>query len=129
MKPSSLTTRAFAAGAALSTSAALAVPALADSTPIGALPKGPVVTTATPVGSLVAVALPRQNPATGLVWRIARTVDARVLRQVSEADVGPSVVVVFKTVRAGKAKVVFALTRGDASAKALRSATYNIRAA
>ena len=98
--------------------------ARADSTPIGALPNGPVTRIETTRGSLVAVALPRQK--SGLVWRIARQVDGRVLRQVSEADVGPSVVVVFRVVGRGPATVRFAVTRGDSSSKALKSATYNV---
>jgi hypothetical protein len=100
--------------------------AVADSTPIGAIPKGPVSTVRTSSGSLVAVALPRQRTASGLVWRLARTVDARVVRQVSEADVGSSVVVVFRTVGTGKTSIVFALTRGEASGKALRSHTTRV---
>jgi len=74
----------------------------------------------------VAVALPRQKPSTGLVWRLARQVDPSVLRQVSEGDLGASVVVVFRAVHPGSAKVVFALTRGDTSPRALRSRTYTV---
>ena len=101
--------------------------ARADSTPIGTIPKGPRSTIASERGTLVAIALPRQKPATGLVWRLARQVDPSVLRQVSEGDVGPSVVVVFRAVHAGSARVVFALTRGDSSPRALRSRTYTVR--
>lgn len=108
-------------------SAVAAVSASADSTPVGPLPKGPVTTVSAPSGSLVSVALPRQRASSGLVWRVARQVNARVLRQQAEADVGASVVVVFKALRAGNATVAFALTRGDASAKALRSVTYRVR--
>jgi hypothetical protein len=75
----------------------------------------------------VAVALPRQNASSGLVWRLARQVDPSVLRQVSEADVGSSVVVVFRALHTGSARVVFALTRGDSSRRALRSRTYTVR--
>ena len=63
----------------------------------------------------MAIALPSQKASTGLVWRVAREVDASVLRQVSEADVGSSVVVVFRATGAGTAKVAFALTKGDAA--------------
>ena len=62
-------------------------------------------------GQLVAVALPHR--AGGKVWRIARGFDSSRLRQVSEADVGPSVVVVFKALGAGNATVSFGLTRGE----------------
>lgn len=110
-----------AAGATAASSAS------ADSTPIGPLPKGPVTTIETARGSLVAVALPRQNPSTALVWRVARRVDARVLKQVSEADVGSSVVLVFRATGKGKATIRLGLTRGDSSGKALRSATYQVQ--
>jgi len=108
--------------AALATEAARA-----DSTPIGTLPKGPRSSIASERGTLVAIALPRQKPSTGLVWRLAREVDPSVLRQVSEGDIGSSVVVVFRAVHTGSARVVFALTRGDSSPRALRSRTYTVR--
>jgi hypothetical protein len=101
--------------------------AFADSTPIGTLPDGPTTSVSTQRGQLVAVALPAQKASTGLVWRVARTVDPKVLRQVSEADVGSSVVVVFRATGAGTAKVAFALTRGDASPKAVKAATWVVR--
>ena len=103
--------------------------ALADSTPVGALPAGPVTTTSTKKGQLVAVALPHASASSGLVWRIARAYDAKVVKEVSEADVGPSVVLVFKVVGKGNTSLVFALTRGDASSKAVKSATHKIHAA
>ena len=107
---------------------ALAGGAAGDSTPIGQLPKGPVTSIETTRGALVAAALPRQNPSTGLVWRVARRVDSRVLRQVSEADVGSTVVVVFRVVGKGQALVRFGLTRGESSGKAVKSATYRVTA-
>jgi hypothetical protein len=104
-------------------------PSRADSTPVGPLPAGPVTTIATKPGLLVAVALPHASPSSGLVWRVARRYDSVVLRQVSEADVGGSVVLVFKVGGKGTTSLVFALTRGDASSKAVKSATYRVRAA
>jgi len=98
----------------------------ADSTPVGPLPAGSVVTTTTKPGLLVAVALPRASRSSGLVWRIARPFNSAIVRQVSEADVGSSVVLVFKVIRRGGTALVFALTRGDASPKAVKSATYKI---
>jgi hypothetical protein len=102
----------------------VATAAFGDSTPIGSLPKGPSTSVATQRGQLVAIALPSRKASTGLVWRVARPVDSAVLRQVSEADVGSSVVVVFKAAGAGTAKVAFALTKGDASSKAVQAATW-----
>jgi hypothetical protein len=118
----------LSATAALAVAAVLAGPAGADSTPVGPLPKGPVTKVATARGSLVAVALPQQRASTGLVWRIARPLNSRVLRQVSEGEIGPNVVVVFRAVGAGRASVAFALTRGDASRKAVRALTYQVTA-
>ena len=72
----------------------------------------------------LAVALPHR-PA-GRVWRIARPFNGSVLRQVSEADVDSSVVLVFKALRAGKVTVVFALTKGETS-KAFEARTFDVR--
>lgn len=102
--------------------------AAADSTPVGPLPKPSVTTVTTAKGSLVAVSLPAQPARTGLLWRVARPLDTRVVRQVGEADVGPSVVLVFRVVGAGRTSLHFALTRGDASPKALRAVRYDVRA-
>jgi hypothetical protein len=109
---------------------ALALPgaALGDSTPVGPLPAGPVSTVQTHPGQLVAVALPHAAPSSGLGWRIARRYDATVVRQISEADVGTSVVIVFRVVGKGRTSLVFALTRGDASSRAVKSSTHKILA-
>jgi hypothetical protein len=69
-------------------------------------------------GQLVAVALPQR--AGGKVWRVAASVDSKRLRQVSEADVGSNVVLIFKALKAGTAKVEFGLTKGE-TAKAFES--------
>jgi hypothetical protein len=98
-------------------------PAQADSPPVGALPKGPVSEVTTTKGALVAVALPvRPN---GLVWRLARPLNPRVVRQVSEATVDRSVVVVFRATGRGRARIVFALTRGE-TARAYASNTHRL---
>jgi hypothetical protein len=99
----------------------------ADATPVGQLPKHPTTTILATRGSLVALALPRQRSASGLVWRLARPADPRILRQVSEADLGPSVVIVFRAIGRGSTRVSFALTRGDTGPSALRATTYSIR--
>jgi hypothetical protein len=104
--------RAFAAGAG------------ATATPVGPLPPGQVTTISTIGSSLVAVVLPKG--AQGRVWRQARPYDLHVLSQVSEANVGPNVVIVFKTVGRGSTKVVYGLTRGE-TRKAYASATFIVR--
>ena len=101
--------------------------AAADSTPVGPLPAPAVTKVTTVKGSLVAVGLPAQPARTGLVWRVSRPLDTRIVRQVGEADVGPSVVLVFRVVGRGRASLHFALTRGDASPKAVRAVRYDVR--
>ena len=101
----------------------LASVAAAGATPVGPLPKGPVTTIAAAGGTLVSVALPHRSG--GKVWRQANVVNQNVLRQVSEADVGSNVVIVFKTVGAGRAKIAYGLTRGETK-KAFASATFNV---
>ena len=112
--------------AVLAAAVALAAAAAsrASSPPVGPLPAGPRTTITTKKGELVAVALPRRTG--GLVWRIARAFDGTKLRQVSEADVGANVVLVFKAVRAGKATVAVALTKGERT-KALAARTFEVR--
>ena len=114
------------AGIALAVMLVAAGAGRADSTPVGPLPAGSVATTTTRPGQLVAVALPHARAGTGLVWRVARRFDSRVVRQLSEADVGSSVVLVFKVIGRGDTSLVFALTRGDTSGKAVKSATQKV---
>jgi hypothetical protein len=104
----------------------IAAAAGADSTPIGPLPPGPVSTITTSPNQLVAIALPHAAKKSGLVWRLARRYDSGVVRQISEADVDTNVVLVFKVVGRGKTSLIFALTRGDTSSKAVKSATHKI---
>jgi hypothetical protein len=106
---------------------AIAAAAHANSTPVGPLPPGPTSTTTTAPGQLVAIALPRAPRRSGLVWRIARRYDSRIVHQTTEADVGANVVLVFRVVGRGHTALVFALTRGDTSPNAVKSATHKIR--
>jgi hypothetical protein len=101
--------------------------AFADSTPVGRVPAGPVLTVGAKRGLLVAIALPRPAASKGLVWRLARPLDPKIMREVTEADVGSSVVVVYKATGKGRARIVYALTRGDASPVAVRSSTTIVR--
>jgi len=100
--------RLLAVGAA---ALVLVLPAAASAPPVGPLPKGPTTTIRTQTGSLVAVALPHRSG--GLVWRLARPVSPKVLVEVSEADVGRDVVVVYRATRPGSARIVYGLTRGE----------------
>jgi hypothetical protein len=100
--------------------------ARADSTPVGPLPAGPVSTITTGPNQFIAVALPHAAKKSGLVWRIARPYSSTVVRQVSETDLDANVVLVFKVVGRGTTSLVFELTRGDTSAKAVKSATHKV---
>jgi hypothetical protein len=113
----------FVTGLALAIIAA----AQAGSTPVGPLPAGPVSTITTSSNQLVAVALPHAPRQSGLVWRLARHYNSHIVRQISEANVGANILVVFKVVGRGNTSLVFALTRGDASPRAVKSATHKIR--
>jgi hypothetical protein len=101
-----------------------ATAARASSPPIGTLPPGPHTTVTTTAGQLVAVALPHRSG--GRVWRIARRFDGKVLREVSEADVGSNVVIVFKALHPGTTTLSYALTRGETT-KALEARTFAVR--
>jgi hypothetical protein len=101
----------------------LTVPAFGSAPPVGPLPKGPVTSISTAKGSLVSVALPSRA---GRSWRLARAVNARVLVEVTEANVGPSVVIVYRAIGTGSVSVRYGLTRGE-TAKAYASATFNVR--
>lgn len=115
-----VTVVAAACAAAIGAAAA----AQASSPPVGPLPPGPHATLTTKAGELVAVALPHRSG--GRVWRIARPFDGSVLREVSEADVGSNVVIVFKAVRPGALTLSYALTRGETT-RALEARTFAVR--
>jgi hypothetical protein len=119
MRPLLITLSAIAA---LGAGAAIA---FADSTPIGRLPAGPAATINVQHGELVALALPQRSA--GRAWRVARPFDTKVLRQVSEANVGASVVLVFRARSAGRTTIAIALTKGDTSAEALESRRFLVR--
>lgn len=99
--------------------------ATATAPPVKSIPRGPVSTIATQRGQLVSVALPH---AAGKSWRIARAFDAKVVREVTEGDLGSQVVVVFRAVGKGRTSIVFARTRGEsATADASRTFTVTVR--
>ena len=97
--------------AALAAAFVLAAPAAASAPPVGPLPAGPTQHITTQRGQLVSVALP--HAAGGRSWRLARAVNPRILRELSEADVGTSVVIVYKAVGRGRVTVAYGLTRGE----------------
>ena len=100
---------------------ALSGAAIASAPPVGPLPPSKIQRISTARGSLVSVAVPKRPG--GYVWRIARTYDGHVLREVTEGDVGSTVAIVFRAVGRGTTTVVLAETRGE-TAKAYRAARY-----
>src|SRR5262245_44406703 len=110
--------------------AVLAAPAAtasrADSTPVGPLPPARVTTLTTTRGSLFSIAVQSQLEPTGLVWRIARPLNAKVVREVGEGEVGGATVLVFRTVGKGKASIALALTKGDTSPRAVSAVRYAV---
>jgi hypothetical protein len=99
---------------------------LAAAPPVGPLPPGPSSTVKTTKGQLVAFALPHRTG--GRVWRVARAPKASILRQVSEADVGNQVVLVYVATGRGTTSVAFGLTVGE-RAKAYESRRYTVSVA
>jgi hypothetical protein len=102
--------------------AATAGAASATAPPVGPLPAAKVTTVKTTRGQLVSIALPTRR---GYVWRVARPIAARVVRQVGEGNVGRDVVLVFAAVARGRGSIVLAETRGE-SAKAYRAVRYEV---
>jgi hypothetical protein len=102
--------------------AATAGAASATAPPVGPLPTAKVTTVKTTRGQLVSIALPTRR---GYVWRVARPIAARVVRQVGEGDVGRNVVLVFAATGRGRASIVLAETRGE-TAKAYRAVRYEV---
>ena len=98
--------------------------ARADSPPVGALPPGKTATTETQKGELIAFALPRRK--NGLVWRIARNANPKVLVQVSEANVGSSVVLIFPAAGTGTTSLALGLTKGETT-RALEGRRFTVR--
>ena len=100
--------------------------AVATAPPVGPLPPGQITTVSAPSGSLIAVALPGQSVSSGLVWRLARSVNSKVVRQISERNIGRDVIVVYKAVGRGTVTIAYGLTKGE-TRKAYKSVTYKIR--
>ena len=90
---------------------------------IGSLPKEATTSISAPAQSYVAVALNRGE--SGLVWRIARAYDSKVVVARVVRDLGSLTVWVFQTLKPGTTTVRFALTHGDRP-KAYQTATYRI---
>ena len=114
----------LAAAAAIAILLAASTRAVASAPPVGTLPAGPVASLFVVRGEPFAIALPHSSG--GRVWRVARPFDSGVIAEVSEADVGSNVVLVFRAKRAGTTTLAFGLTRGEGS-KAYSSRRFVVR--
>ncbi|MEI8104890.1 MAG: hypothetical protein WCH31_03480 [Actinomycetes bacterium] len=103
----------------------LASAATASAPPVGPLPAGPVVVMRVPKGNLFSVALASRSTSTGLVWRGAHPVNNKVAVPLWEADVGQSVVLVYRAVGLGTTTIVYGLTRGE-TYKAYAAVRYRV---
>ena len=112
---------------ALLAAGALAAVGTASATapPVGPLPAAKVTSVKTTRGQLVSIALPTRR---GYVWRVARPIPARVVRQVGEGNLGRSVVLVFVAVARGRGSIVLAETKGE-TARAYRAVRYEVTVA
>jgi hypothetical protein len=107
----------------LAAAAVLVAGSRATGPPVGALPKGPLTTITTPSQGYVAIALNRGQ--SGLVWRLARAYDTRIVDQTTQTRLGDLTVWVFRTITPGTATLRFALTNG-AHPHAYQAATYRL---
>lgn len=73
------------------------------------------------------VRAPRRPANSGLVWRVARPFDPKVVRQVGEGEDRLMVWLRFKAVGVGTTKVVLALTKGE-TRKAYAARTWAVSA-
>ena len=109
--------RAAAVGACLAAICAATVcpipAARASSTPVGALPAGPVFHVRVLRDGTFVIRAPKRPASSGLVWRSARPFDPKVLRQVGEGEDRLMVWLRFRAIGAGTTRVVLALTKGE----------------
>lgn len=102
---------------------AFAGTAVASAPPVGPLPKAKVTTLKTTRGSYFSVTVPVRGG--GYVWRVARAYNNKVVGQVGEAEVGRTIVLVFRATGRGHTSIVVAETKGE-TAKAYRAVRYDV---
>jgi hypothetical protein len=100
----------------------LAGAAVAAAPPVGPLPPGPTTKISVKAGELFAVALPGVP---GRSWRLKGGYDPRLVHELTEANVGSSIVVVFKASGRGTTKLAYGATRGE-TAKAYSAKRFTI---
>lgn len=61
-------------------------------------------------------------------WRLARQFDSAGVRQVSEGEIGATLLIVYRVLGPGPTTLSHALTRGESSPEAIAARAYRIRA-
>jgi predicted secreted protein len=111
--------------AVVAAAAVLTTTALSSAPPVGPLPKGPVQTVERSQGTTFVLALPKPGVA-GRSWRVARSYDSGVVRQVGEGTRPSGAVwVTYQAVGPGTTRIAYALTRG-ARSHAYASRTFRV---
>ena len=106
--------RLLAMAAVVVAAGTVAAVGLSSAPPVGPLPKGPVQTVKRSPGRTFTVTLPR--PGVGRSWRVARSYDSRVVREVGEGRKSSGAVwASYRAIAPGTTRVVYALTRGETS--------------
>ena len=94
--------------------AVLAAPAaFASAEPVGPLPKGPVFQVNVLRDASLVIRAPKRPANSGLVWRVARKFNPKVVRQAGEGEDRLNVQLRLRAVGVGTTKVVLALTKGE----------------
>ncbi|HZP72491.1 MAG TPA: hypothetical protein VFA97_03835 [Gaiellaceae bacterium] len=117
--------RVLAVGVALVALIVLGGVAEASAPPVGKLPAAKIVQQTVRHGTLVALALPA--PKHGNVWRVARPFNAHVATEVEERTLKSSIVVVYRAKSPGRTSIVYALTAGEPSSRALQALRLELR--
>ncbi len=101
--------------AVVAAAAVVTATALSSAPPVGPLPKGPVQTVKRSPGTMFALTLPKPG-VEGRSWRVARSYDSGVVRQVGEGTKPSGAVwASYRAVGAGTTRIAYALTRGERS--------------
>lgn len=117
--------RVIAVLAVVAAAGAVAPTALSSAPPVGPLPKGLVQSVERPAGTNFTVLLPKPSVA-GRSWRVARAYDSGVVRELDEGTTTSGTAwVVYRAVAPGTTRIVYALTRGEAS-HAYASRTFHV---
>jgi hypothetical protein len=117
--------RFLTAAAVVVAAGAVAEAALSSAPPVGPLPPGPVQTVERSPGKTFTITLPKPG-VEARNWRVARSYDAGVVREVNEGTKANGAVwATYRAVASGRTRIVYALTH-DEQSHAYASRTYRV---